>query len=655
MIAAMMERVPGWKSTSEADLDQVLIDLFAAAGDELSDYQDRVMNEAYLGSARKRVSIARHARLVDYHVNQGNQSSTCLAVMLDAGAAPFTLGEELVAWAGHPEDPANWVYFATRELRLDPPDRALLDPVLNELALYTWTDAIPALRAGTTTADVVSTITNAGQTEAERVRDLINSGQVTRLLLEEKLNPLTGRGAGFDPRKRQTLRLVPNAIALRDPLTDRWMTRVSWEAADALRWSFSFVTTCPDGRVDGVSAFHGNLLRAYQGVPVVTHFYEPGTELPMDIGNETHRYYARRALYGEPRGVLCPLPLAPLAYLKTPTGGEVAPRSTLAVDVENDGILDPWDEVESLVHSDDSAEEGDHFVVETDERQRSVLRFGNGVNGRWLPDGAIVHCAYQIGGGSAGNVGANAVRWFRDLALEPAGVITALWNPFDVTDGRDPEPVAQILRNAPEAYRARQLRAITLADYVARAEEVPGVSRAMARYAWTGSWRTVRIVIDPVGSLTLDDSLRDAVAAHLEAVRLIGEDLELRPPRFVPVIVNASLCICSDYWPEDVRAVLAQEFSDGYTPDGRRGFFHPDEWTFGQTLHASEIEGRLQAVAGVDHVIAIDMRRFGRPPSLTVPPPASLEVGVDEIIEVESDPDHLERGSIVFDLRGGRR
>ena len=46
---------------------------------------------------------------------------------------------------------------------------------------------------------------------------------------------------------------------------------------------------------------------------------------------------------------------------------------------------DPWDEVESLVHSDDSAEQGDHFMVETDERRRSVLRFGNGTNGRLLP------------------------------------------------------------------------------------------------------------------------------------------------------------------------------------------------------------------------------------------------------------------------------
>ena len=78
LINAMRERVPGWAPTSEADLDQVLIDLLATDADEMADFQDRVMNEAYLGRARKRVSLARHARLLDYHIHQGNQASTWL-------------------------------------------------------------------------------------------------------------------------------------------------------------------------------------------------------------------------------------------------------------------------------------------------------------------------------------------------------------------------------------------------------------------------------------------------------------------------------------------------------------------------------------------------------------------------------------------------
>jgi predicted phage baseplate assembly protein len=234
------------------------------------------------------------------------------------------------------------------------------------------------------------------------------------------------------------------------------------------------------------------------------------------------------------------------------------------------------------------------------------------------------------------------------------GAIATVWNPFDVVDGRDPEPPEKIRRKAPEAYRARQLRAVTLADYVRRAEEVPGVSRAIARYAWTGSWRTVRMVIDPAGTITLEDALRRDVAAHLESVRLIGEDLELRPPRYVPLDLRIVVCAAEAYWRADLRYVLEQEFSDGYTSDGRRGFFHPDAWTFGQALHRSLIEGRILRVAGVKHVSSITVKRFNDAlPG--VPGTESLPMGFDEVVLCANNPDHLERGRILIEVQGGRQ
>ena len=95
LITAMMQRVPNWQPTSEADLDQVLIDLIAADADELADFQDRVMNEAYLATARKRVSLARHARLMDYHIHQGNQAAAWLAVKVTSDA---TLEKDFGVW-----------------------------------------------------------------------------------------------------------------------------------------------------------------------------------------------------------------------------------------------------------------------------------------------------------------------------------------------------------------------------------------------------------------------------------------------------------------------------------------------------------------------------------------------------------------------------
>jgi hypothetical protein len=659
LMVAMADRVPGWQSTSEADHDQTLIDLFAAAADELSDYQDRVMNEAYLATARKRVTLARHARLVDYHVHEGNQASTWLAVEVVAGQAPFKLtDQELVAWTGAPNPLPESIFFTSRQMRLADDQRQHLEPLLNRLRLHTWSGAQPALRAGSTGADVTPDVPGAGQPEADSLRDLVNNGAMRHLLIAERLNPLTGQIPGHNRRKRQILRLRtgPDAAAtLHDPVTNTFLVRLRWREEDQLQFDYSFTTFCSGVAVPDVSLFFGNLVQVHEGRPMRVVFHEPGAALPSDTDSEKHRYFERLDRNGGRDWMLAALPEGPLAYLPTSPNGEVPAHSTLHVEVTlPGGGTDAWDEVEALVHSDDSVEQGDHFMVETDERRRSVLRFGNGTNGQLLPNGAIVQADYQIGGGHTGNIGADQLVFSRPLTGTVAGAIVNVWNPLDVTDGRDPEPMERVRRRAPESYRTRQLRAVTLADYVRRAEEVSGVSRAIARYAWTGSWRTVRVVIDPAGTTVLDDSLRRDVAAHLESVRLIGEDLELRPPHYVPLDLRIGVCADESYWCADLRFELEQEFSDGYTSDGRRGFFHPDEWTFGQTMHRSMVEGRVMRVSGVKHLMGILMKRFNDA-TAAVHGIELLPMGFDEVVLCANDPDHLERGRVIFDIQGGRQ
>lgn len=665
MISAMMERVPGWAATSEADLDQVLLETFSAAADELSDYQDRVMNEAYLATARKRVSLARHARLMDYHIHQGNQASTWLALLI-AEDSELDLPQRFLGWSGGDfNDPASTVFMTRR--------RQHLHHLLNEMSLYTWSDAIPSLAAGSTSADLKLRV--SGETAANAVRDLIRDGTVTHLLIQERLNPVTGLEAGRDPGKRQLLQLLSGeagAETIRDPLPveETWLVRVHWRKEDQLKRDYCFTVDCTDGKVEDVSLFHGNLASVYYGRPVPNYRIEADPPVPnvlifkeasAELSNPYEFHYERT----NKRGAICRLPAGPLAYLETPLGGEVPPRSTL---IGNDGFIDedmatpyvtvvsedglrdePWFEIINFIHSHGKGKPEHHFVVETDEQGRSLIRFGNGINGERLPDGAEVHCAYQAGRGADGNIGADKLTNFDKAAFEE---IARCWNPFDVTNGRDWEPRAEIIRRAPEAYRYRQLRAVTLGDYVRRAEELAEVSKAAARYVWTGSWRAVRLAVDPVGVSVLTDALRRKIAGHLEAVKLIGDDLEIRPPRFVPLKIEVSLCIHPDFWPEDVRAFLEQAFSDGFTPDGRMAFFHPDRWTFGQALRASQLLGWIQSITGVDHVTEMSMKRWNE---VTPGPRDIIEVGINEIIQVKNDPDHLEKGFIFFDINGGRR
>lgn len=661
LIVAMQQRVPGWRPSSEADLDQTLIELFAAAGDELADYQDRVMNEAYLGTARKRLSLARHARLVDYHVHQGSQASTWLALEV-GGSAAAVLPAGITAWSGDVDDPAAQA-FLTRTA-------AAVHPLLNRARLHTWSGAFPALPAGATQADLL--LDDTTQAGVEAVRDLVRTGAplgtltvtVTHLVIQQWLNPATGLVAGRDLTRRQLLQLLPGndgAEAVLDPVENVWVLRVRWREQDALHVPYCATSECPGGLVGDVSLVHGNLLPAYHGAPHTVRFVPPGTALPGSADLE----YQDAA----PWGTLCPLPDRWIAYRVTAPGGELPPETTISpltgagvclwgvempsLTVEPPGNPEErWEERISLVHSEDGAEEGDHFAVETDEEGMSVVRFGNGVNGRGLPAGASVRMCYQVGYGPDGNVGADTVARV-DPAPAPIQLTGArVWNPFDVTDGGAPEPAAEVIRRAPEAFRYRQLRAVTLADYVRRAEEVEGVSRAAAAYAWTGSWRTVRVTVDPTGSTELDDALRGGVSAHLEAVRLIGEDLEIRAPDFIPLEVTVVACVHPDYWVEDVRWEVLEALSSGWTQEGAMGFFHPDRWTFGQELRASQVIGVVQAVQGIDHVDAVRMRRWR---DAATPVTEIVQLRPNEIILVRNDPDRMEDGALVLELNGGRR
>ncbi|MGQ3685428.1 MAG: baseplate J/gp47 family protein [Candidatus Loosdrechtia sp.] len=634
MITAMMERVPGWEPTSEADLDQVILEMFSVAADELSDYQDRVMNEAYLGTARKRVSLARHARLMDYHIHQGNQASTLLALKV-ADGEEFDLEKGFMVWAGDDTNSPSSVVFVTKK-------KQHMHHLFNQMGLYTWSDSIPALKAGSVTADLKLNV--GGEAAANTVRDFIRNGTVTHLLVQEWLNPATGKEAGRDPAKRQILKLLPGeegTVTMKDPLTGQWFVRIRWEEKDKLKSNYCFTVNCPHGKAENISLFHGNLVMVCHGRPAGTVFREEGTILsPGEF------YYERTKRWG----TVCRLPEGPLAYQESTPGGEFPPESTLTVEVETPGSgRDKWDEVISLVHSDDSDEHGDHFIAETDEEGRSLVRFGNGMHGRKLPEGAVVYCSYQTGRGTDGNIGADKLMHY-DKTVFPK--IEECWNPLDVSNGRDPEPVKEIIRRVPEAYRFRQLRAVTLKDYEDRAEELPDVSRAAARYAWTGSWRTVQIAVDPAGTAVFTEELREKIARYLDAVRLIGEDLEIRPPLFVPLKIHVSLCIHPDYWPEDIKEILEQEFSGGFTPDGRMGFFHPDLWTFGQELRTSQITGRVQTIRGVDHVISVIMHRWSE---ATPGVEGIITVRANEIIQVRNDRDHIEKGFIFFDVRGGRQ
>jgi hypothetical protein len=631
MVSAMMERIPGWQPTSEADLSVVLLELFCSTADEISDYQDRAMSEAYLNTSRKRVSLARHARLMDYYIHQGNQAHTWLAFTLDDNNKnDYALSAGFQVWPENEKlDSTNLIFISKKD--------QIMHYLFNDLSLYTWSDTISTLQAGDTSADLYVDGHNA-KTEYDKLAGMIKDGTIKYLLIEELLNPETGNEADRDPNKRQLLQLKGNGKGAQiqsDPLTGQYIMRVFWEEKDKLKSNYCFSVSCKGKeKMDNISSFCGNLVEVFHGIPMKTIFKKEGTVL------DNNEYYYEDTKWG----TICRLPDIPLAFTDTPPGGDFPPLSTLDVQVSYPStISETWNEQASLIHSTDLDRD---FLVEVDEQGRSTVRFGNGINGRQLPDSVTVTCQYQAGNGLDGNIGSDKLTSFVSNPF-----ITKCWNPFNITNGRGQEPVEEIIRRVPEAYRIRQLRAVTIDDYIRMVEQVPGISKASARYMWTGSWRTVQVTFDPLSTTSYDD-LEPIVARRLDAVRMIGEDFEIRPPRFVPLEINVKFCVHPDYWQQDVIKLVEQEFSDGFTSDGRMGFFHQDLWTFGQVLYSSQIIGRVQSVEGVDYVVEVTMTRWNEP---TPGDGTSITVRPNEIIQVKNDPDHNEKGFIKFTAQGGRQ
>ncbi|WP_435592812.1 baseplate J/gp47 family protein [Nocardia sp. bgisy118] len=89
LLRAMREQIPRllpeWRSyTNEADVGNVLLELFAYLGDILSYYQDRVVNESFLATARSRRSVIQHLRLIGYELGTAAPAAAALDVTVPA-------------------------------------------------------------------------------------------------------------------------------------------------------------------------------------------------------------------------------------------------------------------------------------------------------------------------------------------------------------------------------------------------------------------------------------------------------------------------------------------------------------------------------------------------------------------------------------------
>jgi uncharacterized protein YcbK (DUF882 family) len=676
MLDRLAVLMPDWRERNPADMGIALVELLAYVGDYLSYRQDAVATEAYLETARSRISVRRHARLVDYFMHDGGNARAWIHVNVDAAV---TLDRETQFLTAAPDTPAR-LTPNTSEYRkvlgigaevFESLHSARLFPSLNQLQFYTWGARECCLPKGATRAVLFGR------------QDDLQEGMV--LLFKEVLNPNTGDVDDADPSHRHAVRLIDVTTGESDPIGGQFMqppsddpveiTRISWSDDDALPFPLCISAQSDDDiYVDSVTIALGNIVLADHGRSIENEILgeapEPHLLQRRHAESKSHPSQTENAHCGKESSQcgqqaqnFSPIPARFRPGLKEKHLTQAAPfdisepayaamhwdASTTIAEIRlqsqsPERIPHSWDPQKDLLNSGARRE----FVVEVENDGSAVLRFGDGRYGRRPQAGESFTASYRIGNGVQGNIGAESL--FHVVTHDSA--ITAITNPMPATGGVDMESIDHVLHNAPYAFRTQQ-RAVTPADYAHMAERLHAVQKATSRMLWTGSWHTVFLTADRIGGARLDADFEQQLRRHLEPFRLTGHDLEIDRARRIALKIIMQIDVSPDFERSNVRAELLKIFSNRELPNGRRGVFHPDNFTFGQTLFLSPLYAAAQGVAGVE---AAEITVFERQesPGAEGLENGKLPMGRFEIAQLENNPNFPSRGVFGVALRGGR-
>jgi predicted phage baseplate assembly protein len=233
-----------------------------------------------------------------------------------------------------------------------------------------------------------------------------------------------------------------------------------------------------------------------------------------------------------------------------------------------------------------------------------------------------------------------------------AGGITGVRNPLAASGGVDPETIEQVRRRAPEAFRTQQ-RAVTEEDYAEVSTRHPDVANAAATLRWTGSWHTMFVTADREGGDPMTDEFSGSLQRHLDTFRMAGHDLNFHEPVYVPLELSLHVCVKPDHFRSDVRRALEELFSARLLRNGRRGLFHPDNFSFGQPVYLSRLYAAAHDVAGVQSLKVTTFRRQGSKDQLALQD-GRIVLGRLEIARLDNDPNYPERGVLSLELHGGK-
>ncbi len=613
--------VPGSFEDHPADLGTALIEALSYAADHLSYYQDAVATEAYLGTARQRISVRRHARLLDYYLHEGQNARVLCALEVQKGSpadgATLPRGTQILTRkSGHPVciHPTEFDASSDAPVFETMHDR-VLSSAFNHIALYQPNGQV--LPIGTTSCQL------------ENPAVPLAPGDL--LIFVETADPETELAVDADPSHRHAVRLQSVRVLTSARTTRHQILEVTWSVEDALPFALDPAYAVALGNV--VLCDHGQTLPQSEALSLQPRPLSPAPRLqrgPLTFVAQSRDEQGQQQPFA---------PRASIASAFTCSPRDACPAIVLSEDEEG---AEPWTPQPDLLSSDRFSR---HFVVEVDNHSRASLRFGDDILGRRPDTSHTIAARYRIGNGPDGNIGADALQH----VVTPLVGIDRVRNPLPALGGTAPESLDEARLHAPVAFRDQQ-RAVRSEDYAAMAMRHPQVRHALASGRFTGSLFTVILAVQRKGGRPVDAPFVTELRQYLEPYRLIGHDLSIVAPIWVPLDLRITVSIAADYVRNAVQSALLEAFSSTH----EHGFFHPDRYMFGEPVYFSRIVHHAMQVPGV-RFVSTDPRqtRFARKGQ-----PDALEHGAIalhglEIPRVDNDPLQPENGRIQFVVQGG--
>lgn len=517
--------VPGWQDREAADIGVMIVELIAYFADYLSYYQDAVGTEAYLNTARRRVSVARHARLLDYQMSQGCNARTWIHVQVSG--TPFVLprGVRFTTALEHLDETVithhvqqEWALLEKTDVIIFESMAAVrLDPRHNRINFYSSGYDRAILAKGAVSANLKGHDLGLGEGDTLIIRqDIFPGGNLALIHRHSNGHPV------------RLISAVEQEAANGSPIT-----RIHWHESDALPCDIIVAQELDN-------SFHHNLATAYGNLVPADHGLTRSEKLPDVHWGETYQPTlnkpgltfaqafiqsdgdmprpARRFLARDPQKERPAIQISETVYPGLPYTAH-------------------WHVKTDLLGC---GPEDRNFVAEIENEGNARLRFGDGLQG-WKPQvGSSFKVVYRTGNGPSGNVGPGTLKHIlADHLIQEQvdnGQFVRVLNLMPAVGGQQKESMDSARIKAPE-WAVTTANAVTAEDYERLALSYRDISLAHAVFPESYGGRLVQVYVDradgPIHPIYLEDFKN-----WLNQYRLLGVAVACRPITWVPLMLD---------------------------------------------------------------------------------------------------------------------